>query len=299
MELENAVTAPAADVPEALKDGVTGQEAKVDDGADKTIGKPADQQEVIDWAKDKRYETMWKKDPNQLYKSYINTEKGFVPMKKQLDELNAIFAEYKLKPEQIKDVMAELNTLKAPEHPSNQLVSFIQDYAKDPVYAKKIEVFFDELEKSRVMAKYPGYTDEQIRKELERDERFNALEGELNEYKMNALTQEYNKNITAELGKIDALCKERNFVFTPEIKQAFIDECIKDNLDPKYMFISFANKHKADLDKNYESVIEARVLERLKKNKGTTVPEAKIGQPPVVKGTFREKLNSALGMTQQ
>ena len=264
--------------------------------AGKQSGEPT-QAQLDTWDKDKRFETMWKKDPNNMYKSYREIEKMYEPVKKEADDLKRIFAEAKIEPAQIKDILSELDTLKAPDRPQNALFSALEPYLKDPVYAKEIEAFFEEIERKSITAKYPGMNEEQIRKQIDLETRLNQLEDEKKKVEYEKQVETYGKSMGEAWTKIESFAKSRNFVLTDDIKKSFKDYCGSKMIDPELYTGVFQQLFNDEIEKTYSAVVEKQILEKLNKNKQTVVPAAGASLPAGQKVSFKDKLKAAAGIT--
>lgn len=287
VETPEVVATPEAQQPEGQTTGTTSQATTQPGNAPAT----ATPQEVSDWLKDKRADTMWKKDPNNMYKSYREMEKLYEPTKKQLEQLNALFTEYKIKPEQIKDIMTELNTLKSPDQPQNALFNGLKPYLSDPVYSKEIEAFFTDLERKALVAKYPGMSEDAIRKQIEIETELKTIKAEQQQRN----NKEFEANLTKEMNGawsgLEELAKSSGLEMTPEIKNKFIEACSKEEIPPKLWKAYFRDLFSKEIDSAYESIKEKQVIDKLNKNKSATLPGgATKTQAAPAKSSFKEKL---------
>lgn len=252
------------------------------------IEQPQKPEDVIDWAKDNRYEKSWAKDPNKLYKSYRDMETAYAPLKKQYETLNKTFQELEIAPENLKDILGELNQWKDPNNLTVQRANYISSWLDNPMYQPAVVNFFNELEKQDLSRKYPGMNEEQIKKMVELEEKVNTLNKVNEEREYNSLVTQNVQDIDSGIADVKKLAEARGFQVTPDIEKYLLDHCDKNQVNPKYLVHEFMKLYSDQLDKSYAEKIEKDVLARVSKQKTGVVIPAKGTTPAPAKFSFKE-----------
>lgn len=277
--------------------------SKPEPGTDKTIQQPT-KEEILDWQKDERFKRMWineKKegDPNRLYKSYRNLEKMHEPLKKQYSVIESTFKELgiPLDPIQIKAIAKEYNELKDPNNPVKQRADYFSVWLDNPLYQQKVTNFYNELEKAEMQRQFPGMNDEQIKKQVELENKVRSFE----QYQQKQQQQEkFQSDIsTAKEGwtKIKKLADSRGFAFTDEIAENIMSVMNKNQIDTKYLYHTFIELYGEQLDKTLTERTEKSVMERLNKNKQAGVISSTSSAKPAVStgsGNLRDSIRKAV-----
>lgn len=265
-------------------------------------------QDIIDWTKDERYKRMWSNkdvgDPNKLYKSYREIEKVFDPLKKesgqlkqQVSELAAICKEYGIKytNEQLKEVLTEYKTYKDPETPENKALAELQYWINNEATSEQVVKFFNQLRQEELMRKYPGMNAEQIRKQSELEGELAAQKKELEQIKFKENYNNNLKSIDSQTDKAKAYAEKKGFTWTDDIKNALLDDCIKNKVLPKDIYARFIDLYNEQVDKAYAEKIRNDQLKDLNKNKGTvTLPAGTQMKPASKIGATIDSLKDGL-----
>ena len=109
---------------------------------------PTDQ-EILDWTQDKRYGSMWKQDPNQLYNSYKSIEKEHTPIKQTISKYG-----YK-DPDSLSKALEEYKTLSDPNNEKNVFYNTMNALANHEKYSDRFTKFFGELQKEMMIESLP------------------------------------------------------------------------------------------------------------------------------------------------
>jgi hypothetical protein len=288
------------------------------DGASQAAGGTAQtgdnqtQQTAADWTKDQRYERMWKKDPNGLFKSYTELEKVYNPLKekhgaleKQISEITGIFKEGGIEPtpEQIKGVLAELKTLKDPENLVNKRNAFLSHWLDDESrftrYGEKIDKFFGELSEQELLDDHPGLTRDQALRQAALEREHNDLKKQLDaiqgEKQQQAASERMNKGIEAA----KAYAEKVGFPWSEETHKTLIKSCMDNGISTAHVFQEFLRINGDAIEKAYAEKIRQEQLKNLNQNKGSTVPAAGSNASSVgtagKKTNFKESMMNILG----
>jgi len=259
-------------------------------------------QEILDWAKDERYGRMWSDkgtgNPNKLYKSYKELEKVFTPLKKesealkgQFKTLSEFFKQYELEPdiEKLKPVFDEYKTLKDPENPEMKALEELKYWVQNEATSEQVLKFFNQLRQEEYSRKYPGWNAEQIQKQIETERRIKAIE---EKEKQDSAKFEYDtslKTINEQCDRAKKYAESKGFVFSDDIRSTLLDHCMKNNIDPKYVYSEFVNKYDEQVSKAFEEKIKQDQLKGLNKNRDNVVMPAKTAAPAKSPGSLRDK----------
>lgn len=260
-------------------------------------------QEIADWQKDERFERMWKKDPNGLYKSYTELEKVYNPLKEkhtaletQVNEVSALFKEMGIEPtkEQIKAVLDELKGFKDPNNIVNKRNDFLGHWLDDESryrkYGTKIDTFFNDLQMEEWREKFPGMTTEQIQHQID-------LEKKVEKFENFQATEQSKQTMGENLSKIQTLCNRYGFAFSTDIKTQFLNDCMKKGVSTREVYHTFIDQFGEQLEKSLRDKVQKEQLQNLEKNKQGVIPAAGGTKPPDnnAKMSFRDKALKAFG----
>ncbi len=223
-------------------------------------------QEIADWTKDERYQRMWKKDPNQMYKSYKSAddliEKQYKPLRAQAESFTKLFKDYgyEANPDQLKSAFEELKTWKDPENPTVKRANFFSYFYDHPEYKAEVEATFENLRRRELQKQYPGMNEEQI-KDLMDLKKFKE-ETESREKQREEAEKHKNLVGTIEQGweRVQTEAKKMGFPITEEIRQGLLDICAKEDVDPRFMFYKFADMYKEEIAKYQRAMVQADMV---------------------------------------
>ena len=253
-----------------------------------------------DYKTDSRWGKVWKTEGDIIngYKSLDDIlETKYKPTFKQYEDLAKKFKDNGIEIDKLDEYIKEFQTLKSPEHPANQVYSYLKELADDDITAQELDLVLKDLYQKKISRKYPGATKETLDRILAQEKQLK----ELSTFKTTLEQNELNKQSIARQEKahtqIQELCKTKGFEFTDNIWQEFIDHCVQNQIPTAYMVQEFRNKYDAMIDEVHEAKIKAQTLETLKKTNATTIPIK--GKAPIVKpvnASFEEKLKSAFSV---
>jgi hypothetical protein len=293
---------------EVKPDGVSSVDSSIDSStpatetADKPVVIPAKSEELFDWMKDKRFEKSWKKNPNELYRSYREIERVYNPLKKQFDALASVFKEIGIEanPETIRAIAKEFNSLKDPKRPENQVYSYLNELADDDLSKEELQKALDKIQEEKLNRKYPGMTADQRQKQIEIEKKLHHYDNVFKEQQTAKEVESHKSAIRTGIDKARKLAESRGFNLSNEVINSLLDHCVKNNIAPQYVYHTFYDLYKDQLDKSYAEKIEKDVVGKLNKNKqagivsASTSGKEKAGAPADSKGAFRSNISKAL-----
>lgn len=290
--IDNGGAVDAASTETAVASGGQSENPKVNTETDKQVGQPS-KQDVLDWAKDERFERMWKKDPNGLYKSYKELEGVYNPLKEkysgleqQVKEVTEIFKEFGVDPsaDQIKSVLGELKTLKDPENLTNKRNDFLGYWLDDEVrlrkYGSKIDSFFNDLQMEDWQERFPNMSSEQIKRQMELEKKVEGFERQ-REY------EKASETLNKGIDRITKYCDKVGFKFTPDLRNKFLDYCMQSGVPTNEVYYKFIDTYGEQLEKSFADKVKQEQLQDLNKNKQNIVPNAS----PVKTSESKEKFS--------
>jgi DNA-binding transcriptional MerR regulator len=255
--------------------------------------------DAMDWKTDARYGKGWKSE-NDLYKSYRELEKwkaeNHDPLKKQFDEISNTLKDEGYSVEQIREIIQELKTWKDPENVTVQNGNFVNQWLDNPLYKDSVVALFKDLQTKELQRKYPGYTQEQIERIQQQEQKINELETWKQQQEQNRMVSEYGTQIKDNMGKIKSLADSRGFKFDAEMETAFYTHCQQNNVDPKYMLAEFRNLYDEAMDKAQMEKIQSQTLKSVAKNKSASIIDGKTtaAKPAEPKEDLRGGLRNAI-----
>jgi len=251
-------------------------------------------EEAIDWTRDGRYKTMWKGDPNLMYKSIQESDKGYKLLQKDFSRYKKPFDELKLEPESITEIYNEYNQLKSPDHPSNKVSSYVMDWLQNDLYKDKVASFFQTLEQEELMRKYPNMNSEQIKKQMELEHKVQSLEKVQAEADMEKSRQQLTNQVLESVEKIKAYSNGKGFDFTDQMAIELMQDMAQQQLGPRDAFALFQEKYNQQLEDSYRSKLEGELMEKMKKSRGAVVGVANKQNEKSTSGGLKESLGRLL-----
>ena len=256
---------------------------------------PQTQQEILDWTQDKRANSMWKNDPNQLYASYKNMEKEYAPTREQVNIYNNVFKEYGVESDKIGDVLKEYKSYKDPQAPINQWLDYLGKQLSSE-HKDDVIKFFNELDQKSERAKYgENRTPEEIA-QLKAGEQ--ALE-ELNQMKQAQQEQqalEQSKElISSKLSEVEEMASKYDIKYDDEVKQGLLQYCSDNDIDPKYIPAVFSQFALDAVRQSASVKSERAVVKNQQANKAAGITTRTVGVAPKSgAGSMREQLSKAI-----
>ena len=306
-ELDNKETIPAT--PEAQPDASQQAQASPQQTAQAPIP-----EEVYDYTKDERSKTMWtdKKtksfDPNLLYKSYKNSEtvleKQFKPLKAQAESFTKLFENYGMKVDinEVKQALDELKSFKDPENPVIKRGNYFSYFYDNPEYKPEVETFFENMRKKEIRKQFGEGVSDEIVGEIIANRKYR----EEQEAKEKArLAEESHKKLvgTIEDGwkEIEKESKAIGFPVNEEIRQKLLDICMKEQVDPRFMYFRFLKEYKKEIDQHQRARIQADLTKtQIKNHKNGIIPgsstQVKAPQTPQNKTSMLDRVLDRVGL---
>jgi hypothetical protein len=249
------------------------------------------------WDKDKRYEPSWKKDPNNLYKSYREIEKVYGPLKKDHETLTGVFKKYDFDPTTLEDRIKEYQSLKDPKSDINQMIGYFKGWLSDPSYRQKVIEYFTTLEKEKQRSKYGENIPDEIIQEIENLKNWKT-EKETKE-KEEQYQKDYDsasKTIDSQVKKCEDFAKANGIDWAENDARELQAYCLKNGVEPRFIysqFIEFVEQNK-EYQKAREGKIREKVIAELAKQKKTGIISSKPagGAAPAEANTFKSKIKA-------
>lgn len=254
------------------------------------------EQEIQDWTQDKRANSMWKNDPNQLYGSYKNMEKMYTPLKTQQEQLNKMFKTYGVEPTKVEDVLKEYQTYKDPNAPQNQWLNYLGQHLNGDTKDDVVK-FFNELDRKMDQKKYgenlPDEVIEKLKKADQLEERFNAKERSEQEAQQ---YQQTIKTIESKLGEVETIAKEYDVVWDEDTKNGFLKYCSDNDIPPQYMHMAFSQLALNAVKKSASVQSQRSVVKNMESNKKAGITTKSVNTPKKdVNQSFRDAIATKLG----
>jgi len=254
-------------------------------------------QDAIDWTKDNRYKSMWKEDPNQVYKSYREMEKIYNPLKKRVDSFDNTFKEYGIDEKAIADILKEYKGLKSPDAPHNLLQGYMNNWLGNDQYKGKVVDFFKQLEKEEKQQKYGANLPEEIINKLEELQGFKTkYEQEQESKQKEEAYQETLKTVQAQLTEVEKMAEKYGIEFNDKKRDELLTYCHDQDIDPKYIGSVFAQFALEAVKASSATQATRKQVEKLEQNKKAGISVKDTG---VSKGTkelsFEDAIREKLG----
>ena len=250
---------------------------------------------VETWDKDKRYLPSWKKDPNNLYKSYREIEKVYGPLKKDHETLLGTFKKYGMETSTLEDRIKEYQSLKDPSSDVNQMIGYFKGWLSGPERQKVID-YFTGLEAEKKRMKYGDVPPEIV-------DKLEALENWKAEKENKEKDEQFQKNYDTSVKTIDTqakrcedFAKANGIDWTEADRKELLGYCQKNEIDPKYIYSQFIEsvEQNKEYQKARESKIREKVIAELTKQKKTGIISTKPagGAAPAEANTFKNKIKN-------
>lgn len=263
-------------------------------------------QEIADWTKDERYTRMWRKDPNQLYKSYKSAddliEKQYKPLRAQAETFTKLFSDYghEADPEKLKAAFEKLKSWEDPENPIVKRGNYISYFLDHPEYKNELTEVLEGYRRREIRKQFGEGVSDEIVNEIVENRKFRE-QAEAKEKKAAADAQHKQLVGTIEQGwtQVQDECKKMGFPVTDEIRNKLMDKCAEENVDPRFMFYKFQDMFRDEVEKHRRATIQSEIVKsRQRTHKSGVIPAgshtAKAAQTDK-KGMF-ERVADKLGL---
>jgi hypothetical protein len=258
-------------------------------------------QEILDYTKDERSKRMWFNpktksfDPNLMYKSIRSgdeiIEKKYKPLQAQADTFTKLFKDYghEADPEKLKSAFEKLKTWEDPENPVVKRANFFSYFYDNPKYKQAIETQFEDYRRQELQAQFPGMNDEQIQKQIALETRLNELEMREKKQIEAKQHQELVGTINQGWERVQSECKNIGFPVTEEIRVGLLDECAKENVDPRFVFYKFMDMYKEEVGKYQRAKIQAEQMKTISRTRKSGIIPASSTQSKSTSASTAQK----------
>ena len=250
------------------------------------VAQPPIQEEVFDYTKDERTKSAWLNkqtkafDTNLLYKSYRNAEgvieKKYKPLQVQADSFTKLFESYGMKVDinEVKQALEDLKSFKDPENPVIKRGNYFSYFYDNPEYKPEVETFFENMRKKEIRKQFgEGVSDEIVSEIIANREYRQSQEAK---EKAKLAEDEHKKLVgTIEDGwkEIEKETKAIGFPVNEEIRQKLLDICMKEQVDPRFMYFRFLKEYKKEIDQHQRARIQADLTKtQIKNHKAGIIP---------------------------
>lgn len=206
------------------------------------------EQSYAEWMADKRYETMWKKSPNELYKSYREMEKFIDPLKKQVSE----------REQQLTKLQEEVGKFSELQ----QVLNLIQS---NPRYSQSTNEFFSNLANQIKRDKYGDLPDDVIAKLSEVDQIKQQMQ-------LAEQQQEEARNVEVAkrgLTEVGEFAKQNGIEYD---QQEFVDAFLASGLPLSAMMTFFRSAALDSIRENAAMSATKNIRGNLEKNRSGALP---------------------------
>jgi hypothetical protein len=223
------------------------------------------------WQEDKRYETFWKKDPNNLYGSYKTLEQ-------KLEENGLKIKEYEEKIDNLNKSNSEVS----------ELTNYFESISKHPAFSNKFNDLINEYNKSIRREAYGADLPDHI---VDKLQKVDELEEYVQKQKETEKVTEQSKIIEEQQSKIDEIAKKHNIEYD---KNEFLEWCKENRIAPSSMeahFIKHAYNHIIGAVKHQT---QNTVIKNVDLNKKATLPSNTKKGSDGTEASFRQRMLDAL-----
>lgn len=291
-------------------DNTGGSESFVEDGK-QSIQTQSKQDYTPDfWKSDERAKRGLWKTADDVVKSYFHLEKEFnskyKPAYAEYEKLNTTFKELGINSEDLPNAWKEYQTLKDPKNENNQFIEKVNYYLQNPEYAQTLQSVFSDLNKRDLQRQYPGYTEEQIQRQMQIEERLQQIEmakqkeeAELQKKEQERLTIEINKEIEKNIAEIMEFAKDKNITITDEMANDFFKTMKENNLPPKYMKGLFMQLYQKEIFDNLNKKASDTTIKKLNKQNSRVIPTStsstgQVQKPAKLEDRFKQRISPVI-----
>jgi hypothetical protein len=257
---------------------VQGASPEVPTGSEQQVAQTPTAQEIADWTKDDRYTRMWKKDPNQLYKSYKSAddliEKQYKPLRSQADSFTKLFKDYGYEPdvEQLKGAFDKLKSWEDPENPVVKRGNYVSYFLDHPEYGNELTSVLEGYRKREVRKQYGVELPDEVINEIVENRKFR--EETIAKEKKQAQemqTKQLLGTINEGWDKVVSESKKIGFPVTDDIRTQLLDICAKEQVEPRFMFYKFQEMYNEEIQKHQRASIQSELVKNRQRTQKTGV----------------------------
>lgn len=232
--------------------------------------------DATSWQKDARYESMWKKDPEGLYKSYRELEKTYEPLKKKSSEYESKMQEFEKREQEFGQYQEILDFVKlVAAHP--QLSGSLKDYVNQTISALNREKYGD----------LPPEVMEHIR-------RSEMLEQKLAEKERAETIQREEKLIESNITDIKSFCEKNGIKFMDQDEEAFIKYCIQNDIPTRFMPQVFKDLVMEKIISRTKETSKSSVIKNIQANSKKSFAPAESRSIPAPSLSTTDKMKQAI-----
>jgi hypothetical protein len=233
----------------------------------------------FDWTQDGRYQSMWKGDPNNLYKSY-----------KQFEPMYQTISKYGIKDaDGLKSALEKYQEYNSPENPYvstyNQLEALMQHEKYGPKFTGFLSELKSEAERDRFGANLPP----EVMQKLEQVE---ALEGKLSQFEQEKKKQEAISLINGNMSKIDEFAQSNGLEYDAD---KFLEYCNQQQIPYNLMMAAFKDFVFDDVLNRTKAKTAEETIANIQKNKQGAITSSQKKTPDKkASASLGEQLKSVL-----
>jgi len=221
------------------------------------------------WEQDKRFETMWDKNPDNLYKSYKALET------KLNDNGASIRSEYD---EKIKGMQGDLDQY-------GSLKQYLTTIENHPELSGKFREMIEGFNKQLNREKYGADLPEEV---MSRLDEFDSLKEHIQKGEQEKLVQQNLDVINKQFDEINEFADRHNLSYD---EQEFLAYAKENNISPEFMKAAFVNQVLPQVEESIRSKTQQSVLKNREKGRSASPPSG--GKPPASR-TETQSLDQAL-----
>lgn len=210
------------------------------------------------WEADKRFESMWAKDPNKMYQSYREMEKLQEPLKQDLDR-------YKREHQELSEYKTQYSSV----------VDYVTQLANHPEYKDRLNEFVESISQAEKQRMFGDLPDDVVAK-IQEGQTANAKLQELEREKAEQAEHEtLVESFTGVLSDISGFCDEHNINWDEKTREEFVAYAKEQGKTTPQDFHVLFFKHVTPLLKSeFTQRGEKSVIQNLNKNKSAAIPGA-------------------------
>lgn len=241
-------------------------------------------QEVIDsWEKDPRTDKVWKKDPNNLYKSYRNLEKSYTPTQQVLKEFGFNT------PDELKAALGEYKGYKDPNNELNQFLTYIAPILENEKYQGQFKSTLEKLRAELDKEQFGPHLNEQ---EILALKEAKEAKAEMQKFREEREVEQIKTEINTQLSEIEKYAESMNLQFD---KNEFLKYCRDKNVPTNLMRDIFEAKARPFAEKAAAEKREQAVLKNIKNNQAGNISSGnKVSAPKGQPLSYLEQIDRVL-----
>lgn len=257
--------------------GLTAEEASSDPKANEpseSTGEPATegiQNEISSWQQDKRFQKMWKGEPDNLYKSYRELEGKISPLSTQVKKYENDLQTYQRQLEEQSQKFSDYESRISEYEKIFETVAPYQDQILDLI---------QNLRNQEIAKKY-GFDPEQNPQLINTLKRQEEIERRFEEFQRNQERERSVREFTAQVnGQVDQIrqfAAENSILVDDEVMNDFYGFCQKNNVHPSNMYHVFKSMAFDQLMPQIRASSAESVIKNQTQNRKKSTPGSRSG----------------------